>query len=427
MGLVTSTQPSLDEIDRLWAARRQALQMTDSTLAMQRLNELLEVKERAGWPDFFDYAEVLQREAREAIANGQSERAYALARGAMALAPHDPKVYLTMGYISWAADRDFNALYAGAQRGLRTVWREEPQRLLWEHGSALLLSLLGLCIILGTTLIGVARAWPICLRRLRRRLPSGATRWHAAALVVCLMAVPLLFGVPLWIGVVAMLIASSFFLGWLWRTWTLLVLGMSSALPKALFTGALVFVYPQSPIQTMYLVARDGGAAEAVERMLSRSALTADECLVLAIRSTWAGDYNAVTSWVEQAITKGASNAELYAALGYARYATGDSAAAVIAYEKAIELNRYYVSAIFNVSRIYYAQGSMDVAKQWYERAVSIDLSEVDEYAKRIDHYGPQALVPPSVPSHVFATALEPSGLYLFAFAQFWDMLGGGR
>ena len=84
---------------QIWAQRGLAMQRGDKSQEYRLLSQLQHKKDAAGWPNLFQYGQVLAREAVKAQTEGSYATAYERAKAALALAPQHPGVQAMGGKV----------------------------------------------------------------------------------------------------------------------------------------------------------------------------------------------------------------------------------------------------------------------------------------------------------------------------------------
>ena len=367
----------------IWAQRGLAMQRGDRSQEYRLLSQLQHKKDAAGWPNLFQYGQVLAREAVKAQADGSYAAAYERASAAIALAPQHPGVQAIAGKVLvMAPERRLEGAAALGRSLFLSVTEPAHQRV---RGGQLLFAL-WLSVLCASLLFGFIMALRSCGRMhaaVLDRLPGGTPNFQAALVVILLLATPVLFGFGVTLSLVWWLTFSGFWMRQPERLATVLVLIWMTLLPLTLPFALGHLHYPGSESELVYMAGRDMGN-EALDVRLDNIQDPSPRILFLrGMRDYWRGDTGAALTIMEQAALMPDAGAEVFTALGNLRFRDGQKTRAIQSYDKALAIDSNRVVALFNKSRVLYKMADHSMAGAAHEAASDIDLAMVTRLSER--------------------------------------------
>lgn len=368
---------------QIWAQRGLAMQRGDKSQEYRLLSQLQHKKDAAGWPNLFQYGQVLAREAVKAQAEGSYATAYERAKAALALAPQHPGVQAMGGKV----------LILGPEHrldGIKALGRSlylsisEPAHRRVRGGQ--LMFALWLSVLCASLLFGFIMALRSSSRMhtaVLDRLPRGTPSFQAGLVVILILTTPILFGFGVSLALVWWLTFSGFWMHQTERLATVLVLIWMTLLPLTLPFALGHLKYPGSQSELVYLSGRDMGS-ETLDKRLDQIEDPGPRIIFLrGMRHYWRGDTDKALKTMESAALMPGAGAEVYTALGNLRFRDGQKTRAVEAYDKALALDGSRVTALFNKSRVLYKMADHALAGEAHEAASDIDLGMVTRLSEQ--------------------------------------------
>ena len=130
---------------------------------------------------------------------------------------------------------------------------------------------------------------------------------------------------------------------------------------------------------------------------------------------------------IMQALTLDGDSGEVYASLGLLRQVQGDVAAAVQAYEQAIELRPSYSRAMGLLSRLRWRQGNTDAAIELVQRALQTDPYSAPAHFLLARIYDESADFDSAMASYLQVVAIEPNHAFAYVYIAAIHFLVHGR
>ncbi|HSI04297.1 MAG TPA: tetratricopeptide repeat protein, partial [Myxococcota bacterium] len=256
-------------------------------------------------------------------------------------------------------------------------------------------------------------------------LPNGATRLQAALIVTAVIATPLLVAVgPVWTVLIWIALPIAYY-DRNERIGACIIIAFLAVLPLLLPKATEYLGYPGSRAQDLYLAATDMGAETAAARVRAQPKPTGAELLALGLRERYAGRLPEATRLIEQSLERGIEQPSVYTILGNLKFAAGDRAGAIAAYEKALSRDPKHVPALFNLSRVYFSMTEHQKAGEAHRSATAIDYEIVELFDRDAKQQGPAYMAPAEVPRRVFASHNTPAPLVSIAAHDVWRELSG--
>lgn len=368
---------------QIWAQRGLAMQRGDKSQEYRLLSQLEHKKDAAGWPNLFQYAQVLAREAVKAQSEGYYVTAYERASAAITLAPQHPGVQAMAGkVVIQSPEHRLEGIKALGNSLYLSV--NEPAHRRVRGGQVLFA--LWLSVLCASLLFGFIMA----LRSSGRlhtavldRLPRGTPNFQAGLVVTLIVATPVLFGFGVTLALVWWLTFSGFWMHQTERMATVLVLIWMTLLPLTLPFALGHLKYPGSQSELVYLAGRDMGSDSLDERLDNIEEAGPRILFLRGMRHYWRGDTEKALKTMESAASMPDAGPEVFTALGNLRFRDGQKTRAVQAYDQALALDSKRVTAVFNKSRVLYKMADHALAGEAHEAASDMDLGTVTRLSEQ--------------------------------------------
>lgn len=368
---------------QIWAQRGLAMQRGNKSQEYRLLSQLKHKMDAAGWPNLFQYAQVLAREAVKAQSEGSYATAYERASAAIALAPQHPGVQAMAGkVVVLSPEHRLEGIKALGNSLLLSISEPAHRRV---RGGQLLFAL-WLSVLCASLLFGFIMA----LRSSGRmhtavldRLPRGTPNFQAGLIVTLIITTPILFGFGVTLALVWWLTFSGFWMHQTERMATVLVLIWMTLLPLTLPFALGHLEYPGSQSELIYNAGRDMGNDSLDERLNQVEEAGPKILFLRGMRHYWRGDTLSALEAMERAALMPNAGAEVFTALGNLRFRDGQKTRSVEAYDKALALDSNRVTALFNKSRVLYKMADHALAGEAHEAASDIDLGEVTRLSEQ--------------------------------------------
>ncbi|MEZ0315166.1 MAG: tetratricopeptide repeat protein [Myxococcota bacterium] len=408
----------------LWGLRRRALADFDRAAADALLNSMVEAKQAAGWPNLTTYGLAVARESVAIGNTGEVARALRLSEAASKLAPSRPETWVARAHANFDGGQPLAAATDLAHAA--TAILTDPIELRLRLGNLALAAIAA--VLVGAFVFAV-----IVLYRHGRELifgvlqvlPNGATRLQAALIVTAVIATPLLVAVgPVWTVLIWIALPIAYY-DRNERIGACIIIAFLAVLPLLLPKATEYLGYPGSRAQDLYLAATDMGAETAAARVRAQPKPTGAELLALGLRERYAGRLPEATRLIEQSLERGIEQPSVYTILGNLKFAAGDRAGAIAAYEKALSRDPKHVPALFNLSRVYFSMTEHQKAGEAHRSATAIDYEIVELFDRDAKQQGPAYMAPAEVPRRVFASHNTPAPLVSIAAHDVWRELSG--
>ncbi len=408
----------------LWHKRRAALTQQNQGEAQRLLQEIIEAREQAGWPNIFVLGQALARESTRAAAQGNIGEAERLGEAAVALAPHLPATHIALARAAWRKHA-FTAAIGSYVRAYLLTWTEPP--LFWGRMTtiwlAMMIAALFACACFAALV--VYRHGRLLVHDLHHLLPRGATRVQGALFGVAALLAPVFFR----LGVTWTLLVWILLLGLYYerreRIGATVALAVLAAIALLLPPALSYFAYPGSREEAAYLAARDLDSEAAAERLAGLNDLDGDEMLILGMRANWTGELERAVAWLRRAQELGYADAALLTSLGNLEYRLGRAREAIDFYEKAVAVDSDAAVAYFNMSRIYHQLTEGKKGGEAHRRAFDIDYDRVERMDRLAKRMGQGYVVPAELPDAVVRQGLSGSPEAERAARQVWRWIGG--
>jgi len=404
----------------LWTRRRAALTAGQKAQAQALLDEMVEAKRSAGWPDHFAYGEALVREAMALHRDRAEDQALAVANAAVEMAPHRPSIHWAIAKVQFRASGHFWGALASLSRAT-TLWITEPGLRRVQLGS------LWIAISLGLLVAAAAFTGAAAYRHARQfshdifhMLPKFATRLQAGLIAGALLVLPVAIRLGVtWVLLVWLILLAVYF-DVHERIGAVLSLSVLAALPLLLPSLVHYLAYPGSRAQYVYQAARDMGATDAARALSARTDLGADDAYALGLRARWSGDLTNAAGYFKRALASGANDAELWTSMGNVFFWLGDPQKAIQSYDKAIAKNPDDFVAYFDKSRVHYSLAEHQKAGEAARHATAIDYSETEKLTELSKRAPAGYLADEPVPYRLLAPATEESVFEAGAADEIW-------
>ena len=441
-------QVSWEDILQVWKLRREAMRAKDFKQADSHLLDLLHMKARSGWPDFFPLAAALRHEARFNAENDACRRARMYAKVAVALAPDDPDNYWTLARMQLAYDwTDVPAIMRSSFRAAMLYLSDWKVRNIFWGNMAIWLLELGL--VLSFVLLGLfyLRHWRYLFHDFHHLFPRGTSRFQVGLVKALVLVVPVLLHVGL-LWYIVLLVAL---------VWWSLEFGermLVSALVLGWMLVALLLPLLLSPITSLassgwdrYHAARDPAVDAIDNRVLARDdvlrassihkTVPAEVLYILGTRALRGGVLPGMgraqtISRARKLLTEAASrkpwSPHIQTALGVVYFRSSDLDSAVNAFKAAIRLQPRHVPAAYNLSRIHFQRAEPGKGRHYLNKATVLKPRQTALLSEATRLYGDDFMALTDVPDEFFADSASDVRVRRHLMAdQVWHYLAAGK
>ncbi len=381
---LVAPEGTLEDIERLWERRREALARLDRAAADEATEALLDMRRQLGISALPRMSVALQREGREHLRRKDSSDALKSAKLAVAIAPDSAGAHWFEAR-ALIADNPLQAgpILSSTWHALRSELRVIPQRRI--HLANLLFN-----VSLGLILTGLCFLGLVVFRTLRHYLhdfhhlfPRGAARIQTGVVGLALLVAPVLLHAGLAVLVMVLTAAAWFHASWKERAVLAMTLVLLSTAPFLASVAAGHGSFWGTRAEEVWrLEHADGGASTVavLDQRVREGSAHWTELFSLARHHKREGRLEQAFGLYQAALDERPREPIIHNNIGIVLYAQDDLEGALLAFRRATELNAASAAAWHNLSKVYFRTGEQGPGREARRRAVELDGSIMDEF-----------------------------------------------